>query len=1556
VLFSHPVSKDQLRAHLSVSPSLPLSIQTEYCYAVLKGDFKPNLSYTVYIQAGLRSVDGETMDQPVTQTVYLRDAAPRVRFADRGRLIPLGADPIVAVKTTNLDDYRYDVHKVFRNNLVSFLKGSRRDYRSARYYRDEEEYDDGGDGDYRYNYEVDEWSTDGLGASVANGAVTVDGGRINEEVETTLNFAKWQSAPWKGLFTVEVRDQQGGSRDSRWFLATDLGLLAKRAGDDLWVQVLSLSKVLAQEGVRLSLVSDTNQVIEEQVTDSSGRAWFKNWKNNPYKFRPLVVVAERQGDWSFLRLDQGELNSSRFDVSGDAFSTSGWDGFLTSDRGLYRPGDTVHFTGVVRQADLSTPQDLPVRLKVWDTGGTEIARLPAKLSGDGMAVFKFPLRGDLTTGTYSATLELETGTALARTDFKMEEFIPNKIKAEVLPRAKMAAAGEQLVFDVKVQHLFGAPASKLKVRSHVLLRDAVFKSKRWEGDRFSDDSRGFQGETLQVPDGETDDRGVYSAQLPIPLTVLPASMLEAVVYAEAFDTGGRPVGASSVVDVHRYPFYLGLKSKAGRQVSPGQKVALNYVAVTPAGKPVKVGTSQLIVKRKVWYSVFRRSGWSGRGYESSYYEETVLGKEIQVDGEGIYRFTPDKPGEYTVYLGNSESMRTSLTFVAVGLGSSPDEAQGAPTNLEAPERQSLSLSKKSYEPGEAPQLEVRAPFAGTLVVTVEREKVFSTRSFHVPAGLSVVDLPAVGNEHFPNAYVVGVLVRPPLESLRELPGVSFGVVPLVMDLKSREVALNWDAPKSVKSREGISLTLNTGAPGSKVVLAAVDEGILQIINFKTPDPFHHFYRKRGLTTETISLFDDVLPQLDRKNAVGGGDDSPAFASRHLNPVAAKRVKSYAQFSGILTADAKGNITFRFPTDQFHGEVRVMALAVEGRKFGASSYSVNVADPIVVEPSFPRFLAPLDLFDVPVLIYNKRETKQDLTVELQVEGPAHVDGDSIQKLTLPARGQKRLIFHAKAKNNAGKANFKVVAKDSEGEAYDVETELAVRPGNPLTTEVHYGELGSAKETTLKVPGGFIPQGQRMRLVTSSSPLLTFLRSLDYLLSYPYGCTEQVTSQAFPLLSFGDVGLLTGRFSGRAGELQRFVQSAVDEVQARQLEDGSFAPWPSSTRRNDYLSNYASHFLIEAKRKGYDVKAETLSRIKKRIGAIEVFQKGGRLDRRKANTYVADSTYVLFLKTLVGTPDLEMMNRFKNEHGHDFYLSLAFSEIQDRGSALEVLPTVKLPDGIQRKFWDDWFSPNKHAALYLLCLTRADPTSPKIRELVLEFGKRMKNGHFGTTHDNAWVFMALGEAVKTFGKYSPLDAVWKVQGGVEKPLKGETDSVVDRELSGHEVVVKNNGSLPMYYHLMAEGTRLESGKDTVSNGLSVSREYRDENGKTVNLDSVAQGELVVVTLKINCSKQLDNLVVVDLLPGGFEVDNPRLASRGRLGFDPPCSFNPAYQDFRDDRVILFSEQVDGDLEFSYSVRAVTPGKFLVPGLLAEAMYDPEIYGRYHENQTLNVAPLQ
>lgn len=1563
VLFSLPVDAETIRKDITIDPPLPLKVAVEYRYAVLSADFKPNLTYQITIAEGARSQGGDALREKYETSVTLKDATPYVRFADAGRLIPLKGPGVVAVETMNLDRFRVNVQKVFRNNLVDFLRSRGSSYRT--FSRDEE-----GDG---LAYEVEYGMPYGAGAQVWNGYVTVSGGRINEGVENALTFRKWQAAPWKGLFVVDVNGDQDGGNDSRWFLATDLGLMAKRAADDLWVQVLRLSDVKPSAGVTLKLVSDNNQVIQTAVTDANGRAWFKGWRNNPYHFEPFLILAEKGDDWSFLRLDRAPLDASRFDVGGTPMQEKGWDGFLTSDRGLYRPGETVHMTGVVRHADLKNAAGLPVRLRVFDVAGTEILKKGGQLDAEGVAVFHLGLPEEASTGQMGANLELEDGTFLAHASFKVEAFIPHKIKVAVEGRP-LPQPGD-VAFDVQVNHLFGPPAAKLKVRSTVRLVAQDFQPKGWEAWRFTDDTRTFPGQSLQPTDALTDDKGRVEVKLPVPDTLRPASMMKAVVYAECFDTGGRPVAANASFGVHRYSVYLGLKGPGAAAVDPGKPVTLGVVALTGDGKVTKAPAQNLIVKKRVWYSIFHRYGWSDRGYESSYYDEVVEGKTLDVNGKGTYVFTPKTPGQYTFFLGTDEGARTSCTLTAEGIGARPEAGPTSPMGLDQPEVLTLTPDRKKYQVGQAPRLTVKAPFSGTLVLSVEREKVFASRAVPVHAGLNVVALPPLTADASPNLYVTGVLARAPREDQRALPRMSFGVAALTMDPSTHRIAARFRVPREVESRRGIPVVLETGVPGARVVLSAVDEGVLRIIGFSTPDPFDFFYRKRSLSVLTWSLFTDVLPELSRRLAVGGDADEAMLsgaaskAARHLNPIAAKRVVTYAKFEGDLKADAAGRVRLVLPAKGFHGEVRLMALAVKGARFGSASFDVKVADPVVLEPSFPRFLAPGDAFDLPLLLSNQTDAAMGLRVAWTAKGPVEAMGDASLGVTLSPKGQEQTMFHGKAKDDAGKATLTVTAKDRADRAWDETVELSVRPPNPLVTLTDYGSIEPGKGVTLSVPGGFIPQGQKVRLSASSSPLMLFLGSLDHLIGYPYGCAEQTVSRAFPMLYLKDLGLLTGRFENRARAVEAYVQEAVDKLEALQREDGTFAYWPNEAagrfrgddgeaNPDDYLANYASHFLLEAKRLGYDVKDRALERIKRRIGAIQVTGQGkGRLDRREQNVEVVNSTYLLYLRALAGVPDLESMKALRDQKRKDAMLSLAFSKVEDFSSAKKVLPDRVVPTGLVRRLSGDWLSPCKYNAQYLLALAACDPRSAEIPVLIQEFGKYLrKDGSLGSTQDDAWGLLALSSALSERSRLAPLSAEWGLLGGAVKPLSGETAVVRARELSGHRVVLRNKGGQAMYYHLMAEGTALKPETGEVSNGLTVSREYRDEEGKIVNLGSVTQGQIVVVTLRLKAVKALDNVVLVDLLPAGFEVDNPRLSSRGSLSFEPDCSLEPAYRDFRDDRVLLFTGAFEGEQTFSYSVRAVTPGRYAVPALLAEAMYDPDVFGRSGGGEALVVTPLK
>ncbi len=708
--------------------------------------------------------------------------------------------------------------------------------------------------------------------------------------------------------------------------------------------------------------------------------------------------------------------------------------------------------------------------------------------------------------------------------------------------------------------------------------------------------------------------------------------------------------------------------------------------------------------------------------------------------------------------------------------------------------------------------------------------------------------------------------------------------------------------------------------------------------------------------------------------------------------------------------ADGRVRWHVDTPGFNGEIRVMALAVRGDRFGSSSQAVEVADPIVIQPSFPRFVSPNDEFQIPIDVYNKTGKAGTFTVVVRAEGPVSL-ADASRKVELAKEGQIRLVYPLRALADAGVAKITVTARGNGQDSRTVE-ELSVRPAASLSTVVKQGELKPGAIAELDVPGGYIPFGQRLRLNVSGNPMFRYLGVLDRLITYPYGCAEQTASQAFPLLYLKDLGFSTGRFADRANAIDLHVQGAVDRLQKLQLPNGQFSFWPGGRSGGRWLTYYVSHFLIEAQNQGFKVNPVVMTRIRTLLqaGVVEIpwddiqamaqegqetdgeyegdgegeyeGEEGGespppppsmsaqlaadlaesRLDRRGQvdQSQLVLDPYLLYLKTLIGQPDRESMTVVASRNPNTMdevsraLLSLAYSGIGDRSTALKLLTPDFKSRWLYRQQFGDFNSPVRNTAMYLAALAQADPSSARVTQIVDFLAGQMKNGSFGSTQENAWALMSLQRA---FGaRDASIQVAVTADGQPYKTLEGKDVSVSDMGLSGKKLKLTNGGTTVAYYYLMAEGTRLAKSQKSRSAGLTVTRSYLDTQGRDVNLSNVPQGDLVVVSLRVTAEKEARNVVVVDLLPGGFEIENPRLRSRGELGFDPPGGFNAAYQDIRDDRILLFTDGFMGTRSFSYAVRAVTPGRYTIPNPFAEAMYDPDVNGEGFEEKPLVVADVK
>jgi uncharacterized protein YfaS (alpha-2-macroglobulin family) len=1539
VLFNKPVSEDMLKKYVTIhdeqSNLVPYNIETEYCYAVFKGDFKPNRAYTILIKEGLLSKTGYVLKNDFKDSMRMSDLRPGVDFADSGNILPLNGNMDIQINTLNLDKFGVRIDKVFRNNLVYFLHNT---------------------GSYQYT------------KPVIYKTVDVEGGEINDVVKHYINLKKFQNMEYKGLFMVSVSDPKGNggegeyneeeegynsrnSKDSRVILCTDLGIMAVHSGQDLIVKVHSILNLTSEEGVTVKLVSYENQVITSRVTGPDGECIFPNWQENQYDFKPFILIAEKGEDFSYLMFSRDIMDQSRFDTSGRNLSKKEMQAFLTPERGVYRPGEKAYITAIVRNGDLSLPEQINVLLNVTDPAGEKYLIQNKKIPPNGMLAFEVDFPDYAKTGLYNIALKIGDNITIGSTELKVEEFIPNKIQADIRASDKRLKPGDELKFIVKARMLFGPPAAGNKLKTKVRFISRIFTHPNFNDYTFNDEQRSEAEESFDLGESVLDNKGEKEYTMQLPEASFPPSALSARIYTEVYDEGGRPVSAVKVIPVDKYPIYFGLKTDKKDNYLAGEAVKLSYVAIDPEGSYKTATNIQLFVKHKIHYNILKKYARKDYDFESESYEEGILVKNVNINKNGEFSFVPKEPGYYTIYLGNEETMRTAVKIFVQGPGIESSDLSSA-------ENLSISFNKDKYSAGENAVATIRSSIPGKLFLNIAREKVFYSKELDLVDNKAVVNIP-VTEEFQPNVYVSAYVIRKPSENIKNLPMSALGIKSLEIKPGNKKLDLNIQSDETVQSKDGINVRLSipSASPNCGVVLAAVDEGILQITQFETPDPFKLFYSKRGLLTRLYSIFDAILPNIKAdKLAIGGDEGEYDNTRRHINPVSAKRIKSMALFSGVLKPAADGTVQYRFKLPQFNGKVRIIAIAADRNRFGSASKYVTIADPIVLSYSLPRVLAPEDNMEIPLRVYNLLGKKAEIQVKLNIEGPVTVKGNDSQTVTLEEKGQKMIYFYVKAGQDAGKAIFKFEARGN-GQVSESETELPIRPTRALQTVNKSGELRPGKSIMISVPSGWIKYGQAVRLSGASVETVKFLGALDYVIQYPYGCIEQTSSAVLSMLYYKESAKDIGFLSHEAGQADYFIQEGIKKIESMALPGGQFAIWPGERTYNQYASLYAANCLIEAANMGYEVDRNIMKSVYELIEIQDNASKG-RLDRREEGSEGEKNTYALYLRALIGKPDRESMEYLKANRLDDLdytekcRLASAYGLIGDKKTAKTILPSKFMLENFPRSLGGDYDSIVKRLSIYLNALGDIDPSDSRISQIISRLEEIVINGHFGTTHDDALALIAIAKSQRQ--SESEIKAELYSGNKIIKEITSIDHTYKGTDLSGMALTLSNSGINKIYYNMTAEGTPLVSQAKPEKKGVGIKRGFYDISGSSLNLSSVVQGELAVVTLTLTPGNNvnLDNLVLVDILPSGFEIENVRLTSRGELNYTPPNNWPAAYEDIRDDRIILFSGEISREVKYSYTVRAVTVGEFTIPQPYVEAMYDPEIYSTGEKTGKLTI----
>lgn len=1506
VTLSSGVDPVTAAAHVSVTPAVEYRLASDRNVLRLRGAFRPGGRYELELSAGLRAEDGAALAQTHRETLTLADLPESVAFVGDGMFLSAQGARRIAIDTVNVDALTLTIDRVYRNNILYLVQQ-----------REHQVFSGSGWGEVSRVF----------GDRIAEKKLVVSGAR-NEPVRTTLELDAYVKGEEPGFYRVAVGRPGTWRTEQRWLLVSDLGIVAKRGRGDLLAWVSSFDDLRPKAGVKVRVISDQNQPVAEGRTDARGLLHLKGLEERFEAHPPAYVIAERGDDWSLLVLDRTRIETAGLDVGGAPAATAGYEAFLYGERDLYRPGETARGLAVLRDRSLEVPPPMPLVLRHRDPAGQERGRRRLTLGSAGLVEFEHEISEIARTGRHS--LELLVGDVVVGSwRFQVEEFVPDRIRVSVIPpgEAVPTSPGNPLRYAVESAYLFGSPAAGLAVETEVRLEAAEFEPPGHPGFSFANPDRKFSGRRLLVREGVLDASGRSEFETEMPQGLEVPSSLAAVVTARVQEQGGRGVAARLRLPVHPYPRYVGLRRIGKGHPEPGTTVGFDWVSVAPDGSEAQAGALRAELFRDEWQTVLRRTPAGTWRYESALDARLVETQALATGATGRFEFTPAEYGRYRVVVTDRDSGASArVQFYASGWGF-------APWAVENPGRVELDLEKEDYAPGERAVIQVRAPFSGRLLLTVERDGVLHTEVHDLAENTARVEL-LVRATWRPNVYVTATLVRAADALEPGAVGRAFGATPLYVDRIAHRLAVAIEAPEEVRPRGPLTLRVRT-APRGRVTIAAVDEGVLQLVAQDTPDPFEHFYRKRALGVSAHDIFAFLMPELEAGSAVGGGRD--AARSQFLRTEGIRRVVPVAFWSGVLEADGRGVATASFEVPEFQGALRVMAVAHEGSNFGAASLPVRVRDPLVLLPTFPRFLSTHERVEIPVTLRNDTGAPGTFAVQLDVTGPVSLSGDARRTVDIEEGTEQTVVFALETAETLGEVVLELHA-EGRGEVARARTILGLRPDLPAKTLEAAGSLeGDSLVLAADGAGALRSEGLQRQLRLASTPLVTLYGKLRDLLDYPYGCLEQTVSRAFPLVYVGDLARELEPALFEEHDPDGLVAVAIDRIASMQLADGGFSLWPRGRDAIPWVSVYAAHFLAEAARAGHAAEP-TLGR------ALAWVAREAVAKERMSGPELERAVYALYVLARAGRAERASMDFVRERHADRLtsasrvLLGAAFAAAGDPVLLDELARRVTDAEIVRRQTGGNFSSTVRDRALLLLALQDAAPEDARIPGLASQLG-RDALGRRWNTQETSIALLALGQLHGAAADADYTGAVF-VEGNEIARFDSETTILRDLPRQGAlEIRLDPGGTGRPYYSLWVRGTPTDAAFSPEAEGLEIERTFLDRDGKPLAEASVAQGDLVVARIRVRSTAgRVENLVVQNWLPAGFEVENPRLeTSEQREWAD--ANLPIAYVDVRDDRVLLFAELPDAAWRTGYALlRAVIPGRFRLPPVQVEAMYEP------------------
>jgi hypothetical protein len=1526
---------------LSLAPlETELGFAREYHLPV---DVPPDRNLYLRLQPGLTSLGGFVHDSFYDTLLRAPRYPQEIRLAADGGLLSLAGAHQLGMRSRGLEAFQVRIGKVLPGQLQHLISQTRGDLRDPdfQHYRFDQ--------DNIVDYAVQIIDLKPLHPKQANYA--------SVDLSAYLPTGKDRF----GLFFVEVsgwdKDRKrpmGWISDKRLILVSDLGLLVKDNADqshEMFVQSVAGGRPVA--GAKVTLQGRNGLPLLIRTTDAKGHASFPNTRGFTNEQEPTVYVVKTAGDMAFLPFERPSrrLNLSRFEVGGvhDRQGDGERKGerlgaFLFSDRGIYRPGESVNLGCIVKAEPLNNIEGIPLEIAIRSPRGSEVASKRLVLPTKGFFEYAYTTRAASETGSYQVALYLVRDgkyrdRLIGSSEFRVEEFQPDTLKIQskllgVKDRGWSNAA--RLTAQVRLRNLFGTPAQGRRVTARMSVRSARFQFKEYRDFTFVDPWYDPDQPALEVseelPAQSTDAQGQTEFSLPLERFARGTYLL--TLACEGFEPGGgRSVTARNRLLLSPLKTLVGSKSDGSLDyINQGAERFVDLVAINPELKAQAVTGLQARLAEIRTISTLVQQSNGTYAYQSVEKAQELQSEDfaIAVDGSRYQLPTVD-PGTYLWELIDSEGLKLArVRFTVVGHGNLLGQ-------LEKNAELDLKLDRTDYKAGDRIEMNITAPYMGSGLITIESDRVHAWKWFSTDTTSSMQTIP-IPKDLEGNAYVNVAFVRDASSKEIFTSPLSYAVAPFTIDRSQRTLDLSIATASQVRPGEKLKIAYSA-SDSARLVLFAVDEGILQVAGYATPQPLDHFLRKRALQVETLQMLDLILPEFDliRELSASGGGMAAESVRRalaaNLNPFARALEKPAVYWSGILDADREQrSVEFTVP-DSFSGSLRVMAVAVADQAIGVAQSSSLVRGPFVITPGLLTQAAPGDSFRASASISNILEgsgSDAPVTVRLQVSDLLQIVGDNEQQLTISEGSEKTVHFQLKAQDRLGPAEVRFVVTSGEEQASRRAT-LSVRPALPYTTTLGSGYAKDGK-ASLEVPRLLYADLAEQQVTASSSPLVLIDGLSSYLEHFPHGCTEQVVSQVFPL-----VGLMSHpAYAPNAAENQARFATLIARLRERQLANGGFCFWPGGSEVAEFPSVYVLHFLLEVRELGYVVPDELLSRGRDYLRDY-VGNQSNNLEQARVRAY---AIYLLTRFGEVTTNHLvNLQGWLEQQHEKVWrqdlaaaYMASTYALLQMRNDAEQLISAYRLGEpavpgeGV-------FHSPLARDAQFVYLLARHFPqrAAQLDGETLLKFIEPVFRGRYNTL-SAAYTILALG----AYGRLD--DAPLRKESvhfsvvdgsGQEQILAAEAKPLPRVAFAADTAKVLLAADGPLFHLLSQAGYDRNLPTAAVREKLEISRDFLDKDGKPVS--ELQQGQEITVRLRLRAlGEPVSNVAVIDLLPGGFEVLRDSVSRR-------VTGWQADYVDVREDRVIFYGSFDTSARELTYRAKVTSAGEFVIPPPWAEALYD-------------------